>query len=195
MQNFYSNRYVERLMDSDRKVVEFKLINLFNTIQKRLTKHVIDVSVDITYAYHEDEVIKALCEEKILHISKFHSYIRTADPDYLICMQDYASSLFSKLTLKNKFKYVIWRRYNSYYLKGESKFILWKDFYTGFIEKRTKVFGGFEEPKKRFIYELGPYKPEYSLKYVAGEVRSKNAFLSRRAIWQTEEPHLDKQYK
>lgn len=153
LQKVYDNVHIQDLIDGDRLLLEFKMIDFFNKISSSKYNCYLHTGQDPTEAILEDAVIKALCVEKILYISKFNSYARAFRPLYNVYMKNEARLLFKRLTLKQKMKYILWKRHSGYAFEGPS-----------FMSYLKNIASDEREPKQIYNYEIDPFNKKNTIK-------------------------------
>lgn len=147
LQNFYDNPHIQSLLDQNILLLKFCMIDFFSKISSLKYQCYLHTGKDITEAYLEDPLLKALANERILYISKFNSYARAFRPLYNIYMKEEANRIFKSLTLRNRLRYFVWRRYKGYVFEPPTM-----------ISYIPTLAADDREPKVFFTYETNPFK-------------------------------------
>lgn len=114
MNKIWESVHIRKDTNLDPIHLTYKIINLSAGLDKMNNYCSLFFGFDRMSEYLTDPVINALLEQEVLYIHKYRSMITLASQFHIIFLNEYAKSLWSTLSVKEKMKYFSWKLTNGF---------------------------------------------------------------------------------
>ncbi len=112
-----NSAFVAPILDENACELRWKIASLFEELLNNGTSHRIYIGSEQARMLLEDPLVKAMMDEQILHMNVYTSHVVLQSPMYVYFLRDYVKEFKSSMSIKERFQYYLWKKYNGYYVE------------------------------------------------------------------------------